>query len=186
MQQFLERRETGVSPGMWTENTGNGRQQQGEPGTQTCKTFGTGLTSVNCGRPRTYPFGQKHPCVSAEKTPRLALNSSFFPLQFWWPSCCWGWWGCWCSSICKIIATRAPTTPMSPRPPMITTLAANLLSLPQGLPRSQPLRQLPPQPQPQPQPQPRAPEAPERPPPEPGPWGPLDDVRFLIACTSWY
>ncbi|XP_039104657.1 protein MMP24OS [Hyaena hyaena] len=42
------------------------------------------------------------------------------------------------------------------------------------------------QPQPQPQPQPGAPEAPERPQPEPGPWGPLDDVRFLIACTSWY
>ncbi|KAM5177773.1 protein MMP24OS isoform 1-T2 [Callospermophilus lateralis] len=44
------------------------------------------------------------------------------------------------------------------------------------------------------QPQPAAPEGPERPQPqpqpqpqpEPGPWGPLDDVRFLIACTSWY
>ncbi|XP_032714701.1 protein MMP24OS [Lontra canadensis] len=46
--------------------------------------------------------------------------------------------------------------------------------------------QVQPQPQPQPPPQPRAPEAPERPPPEPSPWGPLDDVRFLIACTSWY
>ncbi|CAK6447622.1 unnamed protein product [Pipistrellus nathusii] len=42
------------------------------------------------------------------------------------------------------------------------------------------------QPQPQPQPQPAAPEGPERPGPEPSPWGPLDDVRFLIACTSWY
>ncbi|XP_023482217.1 protein MMP24OS [Equus asinus] len=42
------------------------------------------------------------------------------------------------------------------------------------------------QPQPQPQPQPAAPEGPQRPPPEPGPWGPLDDVRFLIVCTSWY
>ncbi|XP_054429819.1 protein MMP24OS [Pteronotus mesoamericanus] len=40
--------------------------------------------------------------------------------------------------------------------------------------------------QPQPQPQPAAPEGPQRPRPEPGPWGPLDDVRFLIACTSWY
>lgn len=38
----------------------------------------------------------------------------------------------------------------------------------------------------QPQPQLAAPEGPERPRPEPGPWGPLDDVRFLIACTSWY
>ncbi|XP_036100770.1 protein MMP24OS [Molossus molossus] len=38
----------------------------------------------------------------------------------------------------------------------------------------------------QPQPQPVAPEGPEQPGPEPGPWGPLDDVRFLIACTSWY
>ncbi|XP_045151406.1 protein MMP24OS [Tenrec ecaudatus] len=44
-----------------------------------------------------------------------------------------------------------------------------------------------------PQPQPAAPENPERPPPEPhpwvrleGPWGPLDDVRFLITCTPWY
>ncbi|ELK04132.1 hypothetical protein PAL_GLEAN10024267 [Pteropus alecto] len=36
------------------------------------------------------------------------------------------------------------------------------------------------------QPQPTAPEGPERPQPEPSPWGPLDDVRFLIACTSWY
>ncbi|XP_036085381.1 protein MMP24OS [Rousettus aegyptiacus] len=36
------------------------------------------------------------------------------------------------------------------------------------------------------QPQPAAPEGPERPQPEPGTWGPLDDVRFLIACTSWY
>nr|XP_044603846.1 protein MMP24OS [Equus asinus]XP_044603847.1 protein MMP24OS [Equus asinus] len=36
------------------------------------------------------------------------------------------------------------------------------------------------------QPQPAAPEGPQRPPPEPGPWGPLDDVRFLIVCTSWY
>ncbi|KAB0382201.1 hypothetical protein FD755_004118 [Muntiacus reevesi] len=44
----------------------------------------------------------------------------------------------------------------------------------------------PPQPQPQPQPQPAAPEGPARPRPEPSPWGPLDDVRFLIACTSWY
>ncbi|XP_070318701.1 protein MMP24OS-like [Odocoileus virginianus] len=42
------------------------------------------------------------------------------------------------------------------------------------------------QPQPQPQPQPAAPEGPARPRPEPSPWGPLDDVRFLIACTSWY
>lgn len=48
------------------------------------------------------------------------------------------------------------------------------------------------QPQPQPQPQPAAPEGPEQPrpqphpEPEPSPWGPLDDVRFLIACTSWY
>ncbi|XP_070328672.1 protein MMP24OS [Odocoileus virginianus] len=41
-------------------------------------------------------------------------------------------------------------------------------------------------PQPQPQPQPAAPEGPARPRPEPSPWGPLDDVRFLIACTSWY
>lgn len=46
--------------------------------------------------------------------------------------------------------------------------------------------------QPQPQPQPAAPEGPEQPrpqphpEPEPSPWGPLDDVRFLIACTSWY
>ncbi|XP_037352236.1 protein MMP24OS [Talpa occidentalis] len=39
---------------------------------------------------------------------------------------------------------------------------------------------------PQPQPEPAAPEGRERPGPEPGPWGPLDDVRFLIACTSWY
>ncbi|KAK2509684.1 LOW QUALITY PROTEIN: hypothetical protein MC885_007743 [Smutsia gigantea] len=41
----------------------------------------------------------------------------------------------------------------------------------------------------QPQPQPQAggaPEGPERPRPEPDPWGPLDDVRFLIVCTSWY
>ncbi|XP_026925736.1 protein MMP24OS [Acinonyx jubatus] len=38
----------------------------------------------------------------------------------------------------------------------------------------------------QPRPQPGAPEAPERPQPEPSPWGPLDDVRFLITCTSWY
>lgn len=44
----------------------------------------------------------------------------------------------------------------------------------------------PPQPQPHPQPQPAAPEDPARPRPEPSPWGPLDDVRFLIACTSWY
>ncbi|XP_075867171.1 protein MMP24OS [Microcebus murinus] len=40
------------------------------------------------------------------------------------------------------------------------------------------------------QPQPAAPEGAERPGPqpqaEPSPWGPLDDVRFLIACTSWY
>lgn len=38
------------------------------------------------------------------------------------------------------------------------------------------------------QPQPAAPEGRERPRPqaEPSPWGPLDDVRFLIACTSWY
>ncbi|KAG8517873.1 Eukaryotic translation initiation factor 6 [Galemys pyrenaicus] len=39
---------------------------------------------------------------------------------------------------------------------------------------------------PPPQPEPAAPEGAERPRPEPGPWGPLDDVRFLIACTSWY
>ncbi|XP_062966081.1 protein MMP24OS [Cynocephalus volans] len=42
----------------------------------------------------------------------------------------------------------------------------------------------------QPQPAAPAPEGPEqpqpRPEPEPSPWGPLDDVRFLIACTSWY
>lgn len=43
-----------------------------------------------------------------------------------------------------------------------------------------------PQPQPLPQPQAGVPEGPERPRPEPDPWGPLDDVRFLIACTSWY
>lgn len=43
-----------------------------------------------------------------------------------------------------------------------------------------------PQPLPQPQPQAGVPEGPERPRPEPDPWGPLDDVRFLIACTSWY
>ncbi|XP_027625949.1 protein MMP24OS [Tupaia chinensis] len=38
------------------------------------------------------------------------------------------------------------------------------------------------------QPQPAAPEVLERPrpQPDPGPWGPLDDVRFLIVCTSWY
>ncbi|XP_027277167.1 protein MMP24OS [Cricetulus griseus] len=36
------------------------------------------------------------------------------------------------------------------------------------------------------QPQPPAPEGPQQPQPEPGPWGLLDDVRFLIACTSWY
>ncbi|XP_048205028.1 protein MMP24OS [Perognathus longimembris pacificus] len=22
--------------------------------------------------------------------------------------------------------------------------------------------------------------------PEPGPWGQLEDVRFLIVCTPWY
>ncbi|XDA82601.1 hypothetical protein R6Z07F_012512 [Ovis aries] len=44
----------------------------------------------------------------------------------------------------------------------------------------------PPQPQPHPQPQPAAPEDPARPRPEPSPWGPLDDVRFLIACTSCF
>ncbi|XP_032318085.1 protein MMP24OS [Camelus ferus] len=50
-----------------------------------------------------------------------------------------------------------------------------------------------PRPQPQPlapegpgRPQPSAPEGPGRPQPEPSPWGPLDDVRFLIVCTSWY
>nr|XP_045013489.1 protein MMP24OS [Jaculus jaculus] len=38
------------------------------------------------------------------------------------------------------------------------------------------------------QPQPQTPEGkgPPRPEPEPGAWGPLDDVRFLIACTPWY
>ncbi|EHB17155.1 Eukaryotic translation initiation factor 6 [Heterocephalus glaber] len=40
----------------------------------------------------------------------------------------------------------------------------------------------------QPEPEGPAPpeQAPPEPEPEPGPWGPLDDVRFLIACTSWY
>ncbi|XP_055977595.1 protein MMP24OS [Sorex fumeus] len=39
---------------------------------------------------------------------------------------------------------------------------------------------------PEPAQPPPQPAAPERPRPDPGPWGPLDDVRFLIACTSWY
>ncbi|XP_026934282.1 protein MMP24OS [Sagmatias obliquidens] len=55
---------------------------------------------------------------------------------------------------------------------------------------AQPVQPAQPQPQPQPQthpqPQPAAPEGPVRPWPEPGAWGPLDDVRFLIVCTSWY
>jgi hypothetical protein len=42
---------------------------------------------------------------------------------------------------------------------------------------------LPPAPKPEPQPEPEPEPEPQ---PEPGPWGPLDDVRFLIACTSWY
>ena len=94
------------------------------------------------------------------KPQRSALNCSFFLFQFWWPFCCWGWWECWCSSICKIIVTRAPTTPMSPRPLTITTPAANLpyllqarpLPRPRAWPRPRPQHQLPPQPQPQPQP----------------------------------
>jgi|UniRef100_A0A8C0X551 hypothetical protein len=51
----------------------------------------------------------------------------------------------------------------------------------QAQPQSQPPapEQPPPEPQPEPEPEPE-------PQPEPGPWGPLDDVRFLIACTSWY
>uniref|UniRef100_A0A8C2W717 MMP24 opposite strand n=1 Tax=Chinchilla lanigera TaxID=34839 RepID=A0A8C2W717_CHILA len=38
------------------------------------------------------------------------------------------------------------------------------------------------------QPEPLVPAPPEQPQPqpEPSPWGPLEDVRFLIACTSWY
>ncbi|XP_056678130.1 protein MMP24OS [Monodelphis domestica] len=39
------------------------------------------------------------------------------------------------------------------------------------------------------QPQPAAPGAGEgapRPRPDPEVWGPLDDVRFVIVCTSWY
>ena len=92
------------------------------------------------------------------KPQRSALNCSFFLFQFWWPFCCWGWWECWCSSICKIIVTRAPTTPMSPRPLTITTPAANLPYLlqarprprPRARPRPRPQHQLPPQPQPQP------------------------------------
>ncbi|KAM6164417.1 protein MMP24OS [Rhynchocyon petersi] len=36
------------------------------------------------------------------------------------------------------------------------------------------------------QPEPAAPEDSERPRPEPDPWGPLDDVRYLITCTPWY
>ena len=106
-------------------------------------------------------------CLCIGETQRSALNCSFFLFQFWWPSCCWDWWECWCSSIYRIIATRAPTTPMSPRPHMITTLAANLPCLlqarsrPQPQPQPRPQHQLPPkfqlQPQPQPQPQPLAP-----------------------------
>ncbi|XP_063104534.1 protein MMP24OS [Cavia porcellus] len=40
------------------------------------------------------------------------------------------------------------------------------------------------------QPDPSEPAPPDQPQPgqepDPDPWGPLDDVRFLIACTSWY
>ncbi|XP_074148596.1 protein MMP24OS [Sminthopsis crassicaudata] len=46
----------------------------------------------------------------------------------------------------------------------------------------------PPSPAPE-QPKPAAPEAGEgapQPRPDPAAWGPLDDVRFLIVCTSWY
>ncbi|KAM9248639.1 protein MMP24OS [Dugong dugon] len=49
----------------------------------------------------------------------------------------------------------------------------------------EPAQPQPAQPQPA-QPQPAVPENPEHPRPEPGAWGPLDDVRFLIACTTWY
>ncbi|XP_011908036.1 PREDICTED: nucleolar protein 3-like isoform X2 [Cercocebus atys] len=72
----------------------------------------------------------------------------------------------------------------APAPPDAETMGAQL-SGGRGAPE-------PAQPQPQPQPQPAAPEGPEQPrpqphpEPEPSPWGPLDDVRFLIACTSWY
>lgn len=76
--------------------------------------------------------------------------------------------------------------PAPDRPVLLQNMGAQLSGGQGSTEPPQPQPQPQPQAQPQPQPQPEAPEGPDRPRPEPSPWGPLDDVRFLIACTSWY